>query len=317
MHEVSIIVLTYNSETYVSRCLASLKEQSFKNFEIIIVDGGSSDATLNEIEKFKKSLKLVVLKAPNSSMGEARNIAIAYSKSNFITFCDIDDVFLYNKLEAQLNHAKRIKSDNFIIFSNSQEAPNGDRKLAVITRDISSFTKKDVFRYQGCNLSAMLVKHDNTNPVFFEEGDAGRYGEDWQYNIELVSRNFEFIFLKGSFSIVDVRSNSHTTWQMQYLLKYYVLVKIISKKNFYYKYVGNRLEWIFLIFIHGIKFLFASVFCDNLIDFNKFKKILIKKSFVLKLILLFSLIIYKLVPYKMVKFFILLNRKHNNEKVKI
>ena len=112
MHEVSIIVLTYNSETYVSRCLASLKEQSFKNFEIIIVDGGSSDATLNEIEKFKKSLKLVVLKAPNSSMGEARNIAIAYSKSNFITFCDIDDVFLYNKLEAQLNHAKRIKSDN-------------------------------------------------------------------------------------------------------------------------------------------------------------------------------------------------------------
>lgn len=92
--EVSVIIPAYNAEKYIEKCLMSLKNQSFKDFEIIVVDDCSNDNTF-EIAK----AHTVVIKTPeHSGAGIARNLGIKYSKGKILAFTDADVVLPPNWL---------------------------------------------------------------------------------------------------------------------------------------------------------------------------------------------------------------------------
>ena len=103
---VSIVVPTYNSEKTIYKTLKSLVNQTYKNFEIIIVDNSESKKTINVIKKYfgeNKKIKIKKIKKKILS-GPARNLGVLYSnkKSRFIAFCDADDVWKINKLSDQI-----------------------------------------------------------------------------------------------------------------------------------------------------------------------------------------------------------------------
>ena len=87
--EISIIIPTYNEEEDISKCIGSLKNQSFKDFEIIIVDDGSTDKT---IEIAKKN-KIKVLKQNHSGPGLARNLGVKNAEGEIIILVDADMTF--------------------------------------------------------------------------------------------------------------------------------------------------------------------------------------------------------------------------------
>ena len=102
--EVSVIVPNYNNAKYLEKCIRSIYDQSFKNFEIILIDDNSSDNPEKEIKKYKnfENFKFIKLKK-NKGPAFVRNLGMRKSKNEYVAFLDSDDFWLPNKLEKQIN----------------------------------------------------------------------------------------------------------------------------------------------------------------------------------------------------------------------
>ncbi len=87
MPKFSIIVPVYNLEKYVKRCLDSIFKQSLKDYEVIVVNDGSSDKSLDIIKKYD----VVLIDQKNKGLSESRNVAIKKAKGEYLLFVDGDD----------------------------------------------------------------------------------------------------------------------------------------------------------------------------------------------------------------------------------
>lgn len=101
MNKISIIIPVYNSDSFIEKCLISVQQQSFTNFEVLIVDDGSTDETINKINFFISSdnrFKLYTHTKPQG-VAAARNLGFAKSSGEYIYFLDSDDFIHPNTLE--------------------------------------------------------------------------------------------------------------------------------------------------------------------------------------------------------------------------
>jgi len=108
MEKVSIITPTFNSEKYISETIRSVQNQSHKNWEMIIVDDGSTDNTKAIVSDFALNdsrIKLFELHQ-NSGAGVARNFALSKTSGRYITFLDADDLWQPEKLAKQIDFLK-------------------------------------------------------------------------------------------------------------------------------------------------------------------------------------------------------------------
>lgn len=104
--EVSVIIPVYNSEKYLKRCLDSVVNQTLENFEIIIVNDGSSDNSLNILNEYKqKYSQIILLNQNNKGQAVARNRALDIAKGEYISFVDSDDFIENNMLELMYKEA--------------------------------------------------------------------------------------------------------------------------------------------------------------------------------------------------------------------
>ena len=114
---VSVIMNCRNGERYLKQSIVSIKNQSYKNWELIFFDNDSSDKSKKIFKKFKdKKLKYFFSKKV-LKLYEARNLAISKAKGYYISFCDTDDWWMKKKLEMQINFFKKNKKASFL-FSN-------------------------------------------------------------------------------------------------------------------------------------------------------------------------------------------------------
>ena len=90
--KVSIIVPVYNCEKYLSKCLDSLSTQTYKNIEIIVVNDGSTDNSINIVkEKSKKDKRIIIIDQKNSGVSTARNNGLKKAIGEYVVFVDSDD----------------------------------------------------------------------------------------------------------------------------------------------------------------------------------------------------------------------------------
>lgn len=101
MPTISIVIPAYNVERTILETLESLQKQSFSDFEIIVINDGSTDRTLEVIKTVKDS-RISVFSYSNGGLPVARNRGISKAKGEFISFLDADDLWTPDKLELQL-----------------------------------------------------------------------------------------------------------------------------------------------------------------------------------------------------------------------
>ncbi len=100
MVDFSVIIATYNRAAYLRECLNSLVAQTYKNFETIIVDDGSTDNTAELINEFASLLNIKYFKIANSGYpAKPRNIAVENAAADWLCFLDSDDKWTKNKLQ--------------------------------------------------------------------------------------------------------------------------------------------------------------------------------------------------------------------------
>lgn len=94
----SIIIPLYNKAQYVFKCIESVMNQSFRDFELIIINDGSTDNSMGVVKLFKDS-RIKVIEQNNSGVSSARNYGVKVAKNDFIAFLDADDWWSPNYLE--------------------------------------------------------------------------------------------------------------------------------------------------------------------------------------------------------------------------
>lgn len=106
--EISVILATYNRAEYLTECLQSVLNQTYQDWEFIVVDDGSQDNTFEIINPYlEKFSKIRYLKHKNRGAALSRNTGIKASFGNYITFIDSDDKYLSNHLQSKLDFFKK------------------------------------------------------------------------------------------------------------------------------------------------------------------------------------------------------------------
>jgi glycosyltransferase involved in cell wall biosynthesis len=110
--KVSVIIPVYNSEMFLEECLSSVVNQTLNDIEIICVDDGSTDGSMNIIKKYQNiDYRIQVIKQPNRGAGEARNVGMARAKGEYLSFLDSDDFFEKDMLKQAYTLAKKNDAD--------------------------------------------------------------------------------------------------------------------------------------------------------------------------------------------------------------
>ena len=103
---VSIVIPTYNSQDWIVGLLESVVNQSYRNIEVILINDGSTDSSLDLVTQFAKSVtdvRVQVITQKNSGVSAARNEGVRYATGELLAFVDSDDIWFSRKIEYQVN----------------------------------------------------------------------------------------------------------------------------------------------------------------------------------------------------------------------
>lgn len=110
--EISIIIPVYNAEKYLGKCIESVLNQTFSDFEIILIDDGSTDSSPYICDEYAlKDKRINVIHLMNGGVSKARNKGLDAAKGNYITFADSDDVLEPDAFKVYYDIAKAEKAD--------------------------------------------------------------------------------------------------------------------------------------------------------------------------------------------------------------
>lgn len=156
---VSIIMPVYNGEKYIAESIRSVLDQTYRNWELIVVDDGSTDNTAQIAQSFSaEDQRIKYIFQQNKKLAGARNTGIANSTGELVAFLDADDLWVKEKLEAQVKTISETGSD--VVFSDAFYFPGDD------TTDestlFSSFYGRVVGRFDGPAMTRLLLKG---NPI--------------------------------------------------------------------------------------------------------------------------------------------------------
>lgn len=220
---VSIIIPVYNASMYIVRALDSIKNQSFNDYEVIVIDDGSTDDSAIKIQSY--SLDVILIKKINGGVSSARNVGIKAAKGKYIAFLDADDEWLPSKLLVQVNHILKHKAliaiyckdynirekatvsgyssseliekncedifmqpynltmSSFLIKSSVIKDLGGFDEHLKTAEDIDLYLKASLFGKIGEMSESLCIKHD-------VEGSLGEGVSSYQDNLNVISRFF-------------------------------------------------------------------------------------------------------------------------------
>lgn len=154
---ISVIIPVYNVEKYLNQCLDSVCNQSFKNLEIICVNDGSTDNSLEILKDYsKKDDRIKIISQDNNGLGHARNTGLKHAAGDYVFFLDSDDFLCENCLEELYLNITSNGSDlvifNFFIFHEREDTYNSaglliNELFGELDYNNFTFNYKDIKKY--------------------------------------------------------------------------------------------------------------------------------------------------------------------------
>lgn len=170
---VSVIIPTYNRATLLCDAINSVFAQSYTNFELIVIDDGSTDNTDAIINSFQDD-RLVYVRQENNGRSAARNKALSMASGRYIAFLDSDDLYLPDKLERQVNYMATHPSIGMLYTSAQCINEHGEQlKGHVYLASAEGHIYKDVAFFQPVTITlpTVMVRKEVFDSVgFFDEG---------------------------------------------------------------------------------------------------------------------------------------------------
>lgn len=192
---VSVIIPMYNAEKYIQETLTSLKNQSYENYEVIIVDNASTDNSVSVAQKMSfcfKSFRIVKSEVNSGGPAQPRNIGVNKASGEFIAFLDSDDLWHKDKLFNQIK--LMIEKDyNFTCTSRIlvDEYSNQFERIVdkILPGKTGSYSILSLIRRNNITTSSVVVKHQLLVDFPFDESNAVACVEDYLLWLNLLNLN--------------------------------------------------------------------------------------------------------------------------------
>jgi glycosyltransferase involved in cell wall biosynthesis len=206
---ITVICVVYNGEKYINQAIDSVLQQTYTNFEILVVDDGSSDSTISCLYKYTNLPNFRLIKRLHTgNPGKLRNDAVKSVAGELIAFIDADDVWYPEKLETQLyffpaydmvcSNAERIVEDN-IVFD-SLTSHYGNLLFKKSKRDYASVAFTGLQQDIDLSLpillamnyvitSSVVIKKETLKTSGYFEENLGYRGEDYLLWLEVSKKN--------------------------------------------------------------------------------------------------------------------------------
>jgi glycosyltransferase involved in cell wall biosynthesis len=191
MAQISVVIPAYNAESTIIETIQSVQQQTFQDFEIIVIDDGSQDKTVELVQTIQNE-RLQIFAYENGGVSVARNRGISHANSEFIAFLDADDLWTIDKLELQLTALKENpKAGVAYSWTSFMDVDEQGKPLSFLPSSKYSFAGNV---YQNLLVSDFI--HSGSNILIRRAAieSAGEFDptlkscEDWDYWLRLATR---------------------------------------------------------------------------------------------------------------------------------
>ena len=224
----TFIVPNYNKGIYIEECLASIYNQTYNNYEVIVIDDGSTDNSVEEINKFSIDKFLVTNRR---QAGGARNEGLKYAAGDYIIFLDSDDYLTNNKVLEKLSN---LINDEDIIFLNFTK-DNFGKIQEMIENEEPISVKIEKTNLLGC--PTKCFKRELIKELVFPENK--RY-EDIIFTLEALCKTQNYTYFKESFFTYRKVPNSNATSPLLEEAQLDILEEIIRIYRLCVKYPNHK-----------------------------------------------------------------------------
>ena len=232
----SIIIPVYNAENTIEKLCRNILRQKYADFELILVNDGSTDSSLSVLKKLTKSDSRVhVINQPNQGPSVARNSGISAAIGELIIFCDSDDDIIPNNLERTLNKFKDTQLD-MVIFGWETVDSNGNKGYFNITNNQVISGRDNIIYKTIKSIGDDGRMYNLWNKIFkakiIKENDL-EFNKDLRFGEDLL---FIFNFLKHSDAIALRKDNPYYI----YTVGNEASLVSSSKLNLIYRIINNE-----------------------------------------------------------------------------
>lgn len=204
----SFVTATYNRAAFLPTLVSCMSNQTFQEFEIIIVDDGSTDDTVEVLERLKTSEpRLRVIRQENKERGSARNNGIRQASGKYVVFADSDDTFEKDHLTELKKQIIRLDYPDFIcnkfdIIKDGRTITSAINKLKEGWYDYRLLLEGNVIGMYHA------IKRENPGLKLFEEDRSFAILEDWMFNFENLRNNRIYLTDRTTYHLHDHSSRS-------------------------------------------------------------------------------------------------------------
>lgn len=214
--KVSVCIPVYNAQDYIGETINSIINQSFENFEIIIVDNKSTDKTLEIVEKYYDSRIKVFKNDKNYGMVKNWNICLKYANGEYIQFVCADDTLERNCLEEKVNFLD--KNNDVVLVFNATNIIDKNNKVIMKRKFTNKNKIIDGIKFAINSFRTRNIYGEPTNVLFRNEyakkigefNEKLSYSPDWEYWMRL-SKLGKIGYLNKALSNYRVVSTSSTS----------------------------------------------------------------------------------------------------------
>ena len=237
MSSISIIVPVYNTEKYLDRCISSIIRQTFRDIEILLINDGSNDNSLEILQRYSNADdRIAIVNQVNKGLSSARNTGIKVSKGTYIMHVDSDDWIEPDMCEILYKEAKIFSADivtsnvYFDYFNKTIIKKEPYKKINNFREYLLAFTIK-----RGLNsIWNKLIKRDLYTLNNIEHYEDISLGEDSSTLLRLIPFANIIISVDKAFYHYDIKSSSMTGNKEKKIMEY---IQALSKvENFYKKH---------------------------------------------------------------------------------
>jgi len=205
---VSIIMPTYNRAYIIEKAIQSVQRQTYKDWELIIVDDASTDYTKQLLEKYVDSKIHYYIKEENQGANEARNFGAAHAKGQFLAFLDSDNYWPDDRLEVQMQMVEAHRNERCFFYGKVQITNGEEVRIAPKTIVSTKELKAMELRGNEVDTNTLLI----SKRIFIEIGGFAKELprlQDWEIVLRsLFSFNLEAVGCEKIFSLSYIQKNS-------------------------------------------------------------------------------------------------------------
>jgi glycosyltransferase involved in cell wall biosynthesis len=206
---VSIILPVFNAEKYLEAAIESILNQTHKNFELIIIEDGSSDRSLHIIERMKlmDGRVICIQNEKNKGLVKSLNIGLKRANGKYIARMDADDVSLSDRLEYQVNFLE-LNQDCFLVAGSYEIIDGNNTVIRTIKREYSSDVIEEKLKRFGA-IHHPTVMFRNNHELFYREN--AKHCEDRDLWLRLISEGKKLVVTREIVLKYRIHVNSITT----------------------------------------------------------------------------------------------------------